>query len=63
MVENTLLAAIALVFILEGLLPFIFPAGWKKMMLEAIKLSDRDLRIMGLFSISIGMLILLFFSE
>jgi len=63
MVENTLLAAIALVFILEGLLPFVFPSGWKKMMLEAIKLSDRDLRVMGLFSISIGMLILLFFSE
>ncbi|HHT00242.1 MAG TPA: DUF2065 domain-containing protein [Thiomicrospira sp.] len=63
MLETTLLTAIALVFILEGLLPFIFPAGWKKMMSEAIKLSERDLRVMGLVSIIIGMAILLLFSE
>lgn len=63
MLENTLFAAIALVFILEGLLPFVFPATWKRMMLEAMKMSDRDLRVMGLFSISIGLVLLLFFSE
>jgi len=63
MLETTLLAAIALVFILEGLLPFIFPSLWQKMMAEAVKLSERDLRIMGFVSILIGLTILLLFSE
>ncbi|WP_237264243.1 DUF2065 domain-containing protein [Thiomicrorhabdus immobilis] len=63
MLENTLFAAIALVFILEGLLPFVFPSLWKRMMFEAMKMTERDLRIMGLVSISIGLVLLLFFSE
>lgn len=63
MFETAIISAIALVFIIEGLLPFVFPKGWKQMMSEAIQLSDRDLRTMGLVSIVIGLLILLFFSE
>ncbi|MBD3754678.1 MAG: DUF2065 domain-containing protein [Gammaproteobacteria bacterium] len=61
MAENTLLIALALVFVLEGLLPFVFPELWRKMMLEAVQLSERQLRMMGLASISIGMLLLLIF--
>lgn len=63
MLETTLLSAIALVLIIEGLLPFVVPEAWKKMMSEAIKLSNRELRVMGLVSILIGLAILLFFSE
>lgn len=63
MLETVLLSAIALLFIFEGLLPFAFPRLWKKMMAEATKLSERELRTMGLVSISIGLLLLLFFSE
>jgi uncharacterized protein YjeT (DUF2065 family) len=63
MLETTLLAAVALVFILEGLLPFVFPKFWRKMMSEAVKLSERELRLMGLFSIIVGLLILFFFSD
>jgi len=62
MLETTLLAAIALVFILEGLLPFVFPKLWKKMMSLAVQSSDRELRTMGLVSVTIGLAILLFFS-
>ena len=62
MLETTLLAAIALVFILEGLLPFAFPKLWQKIMAEGVKLSERELRVMGFVSITIGLLILLFFS-
>ncbi|WP_178860676.1 DUF2065 domain-containing protein [Thiomicrorhabdus cannonii] len=61
MAENTLLIALALVFVLEGLLPFVFPELWRRTMLEAVQLSERQLRIMGLASISIGMLLLLIF--
>ncbi|MBN2864884.1 MAG: DUF2065 domain-containing protein [Thiotrichales bacterium] len=62
MLETTLIAAIALLFIMEGLLPFIFPNFWKKMMREATELPETQLRVMGLLSITVGMLILLFFS-
>jgi len=63
MLETTLLAAIALLFIFEGLLPFMFPKFWQKMMSEAVKLSERELRLMGLFSIVVGLIILFFFSR
>jgi len=63
MLETTLISAIALVFILEGLLPFVFPELWKKMMTQAVQSSARDLRIMGLVSITIGMGVLFFLSE
>ena len=63
MIENTLLTAIALVLILEGLLPFVFPSFWKKMMADAVKLGVRDLRVMGFISILMGLVLLLFFSE
>lgn len=62
MLETTLIAAIALLFIMEGILPFVFPEFWRKMMSEATQLSEMQLRVMGLVSIIIGMLILLFFS-
>ncbi|GKT11593.1 MAG: hypothetical protein ISEC1_P0559 [Thiomicrorhabdus sp.] len=63
MLETTLISAIALVFILEGLLPFVFPGFWKKMMTQAIQSSEKDLRVMGIVSITIGMAILIFLSE
>lgn len=63
MFESTIIAAIALVFIIEGLLPFVFPNLWRKIMSEAILLPERDLRKMGLVSIVIGLTVLLFFSE
>lgn len=60
MFETVLISAIALLFIFEGLLPFVFPTFWKKMMAEAISMEEKQLRMMGLISIAIGMLILFF---
>lgn len=58
MLDQVLISAIALVFIFEGLLPFIFPSFWRRMMSEAVKLDEKQLRLMGLFSIAVGMLVL-----
>jgi uncharacterized protein YjeT (DUF2065 family) len=58
MIENLFFAAIALVFIFEGLLPFVFPKFWKNMMSHAIEQNEKSLRTMGLISITIGMIIL-----
>jgi uncharacterized protein YjeT (DUF2065 family) len=58
MTENLFLAAIALVFIFEGLLPFVFPKFWKHMITQAIEQDEKNLRMMGLISIAIGMTVL-----
>jgi len=58
MIENLFFGAIALVFIFEGLLPFVFPSFWKKMMSQAIEQNEKSLRTMGFISISIGLIIL-----
>lgn len=58
MFEVALISAIALVFILEGILPFVFPQFWRRMMLQAVTLSENQLRLAGLVSILIGMLLL-----
>ena len=53
-------AALALVLIFEGMLPFLSPERWRRM-LEVIRgLNDGQLRNMGLFLISIGALLLYF---
>lgn len=51
-------AALALVLIFEGMLPFVSPERWRRM-LEMIRgLNDGQLRNMGLLLISIGALLL-----
>ena len=62
MLETALISALALVLIIEGLLPFMFPKFWQKMMSEATLLTEKQLRLMGLVSISIGLAVLMFFT-
>lgn len=45
----------ALVLVIEGLLPFLNPAGWRRVFEQALSLSDGQLRFMGLTCILIGM--------
>jgi uncharacterized protein YjeT (DUF2065 family) len=56
--ENLFFATVALVFIFEGILPFVFPQFWKKMMTQAVEQDEKSLRTMGFISITIGMIIL-----
>lgn len=55
-----LLSAIALVFILEGITPFINPDALRKVFLMAVQLDNNTLRFIGLSSMIIGLLILYF---
>lgn len=51
-------AAVALVLIFEGLLPFLSPDRWRRT-LEAIRgLNDGQLRNMGLVLVSVGAVLL-----
>jgi hypothetical protein len=55
---NDLLSAVALVFIVEGLLPFINPGALRRALLAVSEMSDSTLRFTGLSSMLIGLLLL-----
>lgn len=59
--SDTLLAALALLLVLEGLLPFLMPAVWRETFRKLIELSDGQLRFIGLTSMLIGVLLLALF--
>ncbi len=52
------IAAIALVLVFEGIMPFISPHGWRSAMEQAGRLPDKTLRIIGFCSMLAGVLIL-----
>lgn len=54
------LGALALMFVLEGLLPFLSPKSWRQMFERATRLRDGQVRFLGLASILIGILLLVF---
>ena len=50
--------ALALVFIIEGLLPFISPRRWREMLAVAHQMDDRVIRAIGLGSMLFGVVLL-----
>ena len=50
----SVIAALALVLVLEGLLPFLAPNLWRKMVIMTANKSDRTLRIIGLVLMLLG---------
>ena len=55
---SDLLAALALFFVLEGIIPFLNPNGMKRALEKLLTLGDRELRIAGLGSMLVGVVIL-----
>lgn len=53
-----LFVALALVLVIEGILPFLKPEGWRSMMSTIARQSDKALRIFGLISMVMGVLLL-----
>lgn len=58
---SNLLLALALMLVIEGLLPFAAPRLWRDTFRRAIELSDGQLRFIGLTTIIIGLALLLLF--
>ena len=54
-----ILAAIALLFVLEGVLPFLSPQQFRKAMMTASQMNDASLRVLG-FASMVGGLVLLY---
>ena len=57
---ETLAIAIALVLVIEGLLPFLMPGLWRDTFRRITELSDGQIRFFGLTSMLLGVLLLFF---
>jgi len=57
-VKTSLLAALALILVLEGVLPFLAPALWRETFRKMTEMSDGQLRFVGLTSMLGGLLLL-----
>ncbi|MEW7979668.1 MAG: DUF2065 domain-containing protein [gamma proteobacterium symbiont of Phacoides pectinatus] len=52
------LIALALLMVIEGVMPFLSPGGMRNMMLNLAQMDDRSLRTGGLVSMIIGVVML-----
>ena len=55
---SDLLAALAIVCVIEGVMPFINPTRMKGVLAKLAAMEDRELRLGGLFSMVVGVVIL-----
>lgn len=53
-----LLTALALVLVIEGIVPFVSPQSLRRMLETVSQLDDRSLRITGLVSMILGVFLL-----
>jgi uncharacterized protein YjeT (DUF2065 family) len=59
---HQLAVALALVFVIEGMVPFLAPSRWRDMVRILAQLDDRTMRSMGLFSMALGLGLLYLFN-
>ena len=53
---NSIWLALALVLVIEGLLPMVSPTSWRKAFIQALKLSEGQIRFFGVCSFLLGAL-------
>lgn len=58
-VGDSLLAALALVLVIEGLVPLLSPGSWRQAFQRALQLKDGQLRFIGMLSVAAGLVLLL----
>jgi uncharacterized protein YjeT (DUF2065 family) len=54
---DTLLLALGLVLILEGLMPMLSPGGWRQLFEKILKLDDGQIRFFGMLMVLLGLLL------
>jgi hypothetical protein len=59
-VWDSIIPALALVLVIEGMLPFLSPKSWRDAMSQAAQLPDKTLRGFGFASMMAGVAILYF---
>lgn len=55
---DSLFIATALMLIIEGVMPFINPAMFRRSLIQMMSMSDKSLRGIGLFSMCFGLALL-----
>ena len=60
---DTWLTALALMLVIEGLLPFALPAVWRDTFKKLTAMTDGQIRFIGLISIAAGLLSFLLFRQ
>ena len=55
-----ILTAVALLLVIEGMLPFVGPGNYKQLVAQIARLGDNQLRAFGLTSMIAGLLLLFF---
>jgi len=58
---DRLLGALALMLVIEGLMPFISPAAWRQVFSRVLSMTDGQIRFVGLSSMASGLLMLYLF--
>lgn len=57
--REALIAALGLMLVLEGILPFVAPGAWREAFRRMTELPDAQLRVIGLASMIVGLAFLL----
>lgn len=58
MIVKPLLLSLALMLVLEGLMPFLAPQAWRNMFRRLTELTDGQIRFIGLSSVLLGLLLI-----
>lgn len=58
---DLLIGGVALMLVFEGVLPFLSPSTWREVFAKALRLSDGQIRFLGLSSMLVGLLLLVVF--
>lgn len=56
--STTFWLVMAFVLVIEGFMPFVSPATWRKTFTQILQLSDGQLRFFGLISVLLGLLMI-----
>ena len=60
---DSLLATLGLVLLIEGAMPFIAPARWRRMFSELLRHHDGQIRFFGLICLVLGLILWLTFGS
>ena len=52
-------SALCLVLVIEGMLPFLSPRHWRSTLIALAAMNDRNVRLLGLSSMLVGVLMLM----
>ncbi|MBM3360880.1 MAG: DUF2065 domain-containing protein [Candidatus Methylopumilus sp.] len=54
--KNWLFSSLGLMLVIEGLMPFLFPQGWRDTFKKLITMKSGQIRFMGLVSFLLGLI-------